>query len=151
MENNSNNSNDLNKAKQVPEEKPKLFLILAGIMLLTALLSYIFEEELYDINHSVQLFVLLITGSLAFALFFLTCYRVPSLGRKFLGQESGLDAAKKTTSMAVFNPFKSENPVEEKIQASARKKTRHTRKSFKNQKVSVGRLPSDNDGVGNSS
>ena len=126
-----------------PEPKPTIFIVLAGLMLLVAVLSYIFEENLYDINHSVQLFVLLITGSLVLALFFLTCYRIPRLGRKFLGQESGLDAPKKTTSFSAYNVFKSENPVEEKIQSSVRKKTRQTRRSFKNQKVQV-EMPSNN-------
>lgn len=140
--------NENNKPEQTPKEQednPVVFLILAGVMLLVALLSYIFEEALYDINHSTQLFVLLILGSLAFALFFLTCYRVPRLGRKFLGKESGLEPKKSLFGDVTYNVFKSDNPAEEIALASRRKKVRQTRRSFKNEKVQINNNKKDND------
>ena len=118
-------------------EKPKVFLILAGVMLLVAMVSYVFEEELYDISNSTELFVLLISGSLTLALFFLTCYRVPRLGLKILGRESELGYKKPSSGGVSFNVFKTEDPAEEKMLASARKHTRQTRRSFKKQKVLV--------------
>ena len=130
------------EAPYKPIKKPKIFLVLSGLMLLVTIISYVFEEELYDLNHSSGLFVLLISGSLVLALFFLTCYRVPRLGLKILGRESELGYKKPSEGGVSFNVFKTIDTAEEKIQSSARKQTRQTRRSFKNQKVQV---PSDDD------
>lgn len=118
-------------------EKPKIFLVLAGLMLLVTMLTYVFEEQLYDISYNSEIFVLLLSGSLVLALFFLTCYRVPRLGLKLLGRESELGYKKPDVGGVSFNVFKGEDPAEGKILASARKKVRQTRRSFKNQQVQV--------------
>lgn len=123
---------------QKPIEKPKIFLILAGGMVLVTILTYTFENQLYDISRGSKLFVLLLSGSLGLALFFLTCYRIPRLGLKVLGREAELGYKKSVAKGSVsFNVYKGENTAEEKIQASARKKVRHQRRSFKNQKVNA--------------
>jgi hypothetical protein len=127
----------MQKAPYKQIEKPKVFVVLAGLMLVVTMVSYAFEEELYDIAQSPELFVLLISGSLVLALFFLTCYRVPRLGYRILGRESELGYKKPIKGGVSFNVFKSEDPSEVKILASARKEVRHRRRSFKNQKVQV--------------
>ena len=114
--------------EEVP--RPKVFLVLAGVMMLIALLAYTFESELFAINYSYDGFLITISFTVLCALFFLMCYRIPRIGLKILGRSAELPMAKEKEASVTYNVFKGEDMMEEKRLQSQRKMARHARKRF---------------------
>ena len=73
------------------DRHPKIFLVLAGVMVAIAVLAYVFEEELFDMFYQEYTFLLILTGAVMGALFFLYAYRIPKIGLPLLGRSIELE------------------------------------------------------------
>ncbi len=114
-----------------PGKGPIVFLILSSLMMVLAVLSYVFEDVLFDFRNSSDTFVYAITIAVMLALFFLYCYRVPRIGLWILGRsieiEREADKSGKVRS-ATYDIFHVETATEEKMQHRRRKQSRHLRR-----------------------
>ncbi len=108
--------------------KLKIFLYLAGFSLMGVVAAYLYEDELYGLYNSHVSFIFALVIPLFFALFFMTCYRVPKLGLTLLGY--GVDVPERVEKIhtPTYDIFKSETPTEVKLAATKRKRARHLRK-----------------------
>ena len=108
---------------------PRVFLFLAAFMMVMAVLSYAFEDWLFDLYYSPSTFVYAITISVLLALFFLYCYRVPRIGYKLLGRrlEAERDLQSKAPSVT-YDIFKDEMPSDAAMRHHKRKTSRHLRR-----------------------
>jgi len=70
---------------------PKIFLFLSALMVLIAVLTFVFEEELFEVYYQDITFLVVLTGSITAALFFLYAYRFPRIGLPLLGRSIELD------------------------------------------------------------
>ncbi len=112
-------------------EPPKIFLFLASLMVVIAVLAYVFEDRLFEINYSSSSFIFALIVPIFLALFFLYCYRSKKLVGIILGRPQEIGRLKEKSSGVSFDVFSSGNSaVEEKQMQSRRKKTRHTRKQY---------------------
>jgi len=114
--------------------KPKMgFLLASGAAAVLAMVVYIFED---DITTSAQgdtgiTFAFLLIALVLLAMFFMLCYRVPTIGARLLGYHK-LTGAKKTVKSDVqFTAgFKSETAVDTKRLNTKRKQARHSRRKL---------------------
>ena len=112
-----------------PPKGPKIFLYLAALMMVLAVLAYAYEEWLFDLYRSAATFVYAITLSVLLGLLFLYCYRVPKLGHKLLGRrlEGDRDPQSKVPSVT-YNIFKAETGADVALRHHKRKTARHLRR-----------------------
>ncbi len=114
--------------------KSNIFLVGAGIMLLIALLSFIFQEELMKVNDNASDFLYPLIFGVLFALFFLYAYRSKKLALTLLGRGVELQEKPDDNNPAPsYNVFKDESATDVKMQSTRRKKARHLRKQFARQ------------------
>ncbi len=113
---------------QAPPKGPKIFLYLAALMMVLAVLSYALENWLFDLYYSASTFVYAITISVLLGLFFLYCYRLPRIGYKLLGRrlEGGRDPKSKVPAVT-YDIFKDEMGSDVALRHHERKKARHLR------------------------
>ena len=97
-------------------------------MVLLAVLAYVFEECLYDLTYRPDTFVYVISILIMLALFFLFCYRTPSVGLRILGRYT--DYKIKNVGGVTYNIFQSSSPIEEKLLLTRRKQARNLRKQY---------------------
>ena len=111
-----------------PPKGPKIFLYLAALMMVLAVLSYVFENWLFDLYYSASTFVYAITISVLLGLFFLYCYRLPRIGYKLLGRrlEGGRDPKSKVPAVT-YDIFKDEMGSDMALRHHRRKTARHLR------------------------
>lgn len=107
---------------------PKIYLLLSGLMLVLAVLSYLFEEWLFDLMNSPSTFVYAITLSIVLALFFLYCYRVPRLGLWLMGRSVEYERRNHDSGALTYDTFKMDTASAEKVRASRRKQARALRR-----------------------
>ena len=107
---------------------PKVFLYLAALMMVLAVLSYVFEEWLFDLYFSTSTFVYAITISVLLGLFFLYCYRMPRIGYKLLGRRlEGERDPKSKVPAVTYDIFKDEMGSDVALRHHRRKTARHLR------------------------
>lgn len=119
------------------DKKPVIFLWLASVAIVLALLTYVFNQELYDRQVSGVVVTILYIVTVVFALFFLACYRTPRLARKLMGREAenvdldpGASVVRERTSGVSWNAFRAESVVEAKALQSQRKLDRYSRRKI---------------------
>ena len=113
---------------QEPPKGPKIFLYLAAFMMLLAVLSYAFENWLFDLYYSASTFVYAITISVLLGLFFLYCYRMPRIGYKLLGRRlEGERDPKSKVPAVTYDIFKDEMGSDVALRHHRRKTARHLR------------------------
>ena len=113
---------------QEPPKGSKIFLYLAAFMMLLAVLSYAFENWLFDLYYSDSTFVYAITISVILALLFLYFYRLPRIGYKLLGRRLEAEREPKSKVPAVtYDIFKDEMGSDVALRHHRRKKARQLR------------------------
>ena len=113
-----------------------IFLVGAGLMLLVALLSFIFQDSLMMANDSVSDFLYPLIFGVLFALFFMYAYRSKKLGLSLLGRSVELqEKPEENNTSPSYNVFKDESAADVKLQSTHRKKARHMRKQFARQET----------------
>ena len=123
-------TDDKYQEPQEEPEKPKAFLYLAALMILVAVVAYVFQGSLFDLTGSESAFIFALVLPVLLALFFVYCYRTPSFGRKVMGHSAPLvDKPGKTQGLS-YNIFKGESGAEEKLAHTRRKSARHLRKQL---------------------
>ncbi len=112
-----------------PPRGPRVFLYLAALMMVLAVLSYVFENWLFDLYYSASTFVYAITISVLLGLFFLYCYRLPRIGYKLLGRrlEAERDPQSKVPAVT-YDIFKDEMGSDVALRHHKRKTARHLRR-----------------------
>ena len=114
---------------QAPPKGPKIFLYLAALMMVLAVLSYAFENWLFDLYYSASTFVYAITISVLLGLFFLYCYRMPRIGYKLLGRRlEGERDPKSKVPAVTYDIYKNEMGSDMALRHHKRKKARHLRR-----------------------
>jgi len=126
-----------------PFEPPKIFLVLSALMVVLSVLAYIFEDELFTLQFSSNSFIFALIILIFLALFFLYCYRNRRLAMIIMGRRAELGDVRVKTSGISYDVFSSPGAVEEKLQQSRRKKSRHTRKHLAQATKSI--IPEKND------
>jgi hypothetical protein len=115
------------KNEETPQG-PRIFLVLAALMMVLAVLSYTFEDWLFDLYYSAATFVYAITISVLLGLFFLYCYRVPRIGYKLLGRRLAADRDPEPKVASVtYDIFKDEMPSDTAMRHHKRMEARHLR------------------------
>ncbi|MCH8861354.1 MAG: hypothetical protein IID51_02445 [Proteobacteria bacterium] len=113
---------------KTPLEKPKIFLYLAALMILLAVVAYAMQGSILGRAGSWTTFLFALVLPVLMALYFLYCYRVPRYGLKLLGRGIELgDPGEKPQGLS-YNVFKSESAGDEKLAQTRRKSARHLRK-----------------------
>ena len=112
-----------------PPRGPRVFLYLAALMMVLAILSYVFENWLFDLYYSASTFVYAITISVLLGLFFLFCYRLPRIGYKLLGRrlEAERDPQSKVPAVT-YDIFKDEMGSDVALRHHKRKTARQLRR-----------------------
>ena len=111
-----------------PPKRPKIFLYLAALMMILEVLSYAFENWLFDLYYSASTFVYAITISVLLGLFFLYCYRMPRIGYKLLGRRlEGERDPKSKVPAVTYDIFKDEMGSDVALRHHRRKTARHLR------------------------
>ena len=114
---------------QAPPKGPRVFLYLAALMMVLAVLSYVFENWLFDLYYSDSTFVYAITISVLLGLFFLYCYRMPRIGYKLLGRRlEGERDPKSKVPAVTYDIFKDEMGSDMALRHHQRKEARHLRR-----------------------
>jgi hypothetical protein len=124
------------KKADVPKKtwQSNMFLIAAGLMLVVALLSFVFQDKLMEANDSAADFLYPLVFGVLFALFFMMAYRSKKMSLTLLGRGVELQEKPDDNNTAPsYNMFKSESATDVKLQQTRRKKTRHLRKQFARQ------------------
>ncbi len=112
-----------------PPKGPKIFLYLAALMMVLAVLSYAFENWLFDLYYSASTFVYAITISVLLGLFFLYCYRMPRIGYKLLGRRlEGERDPKSKVPAVTYDIFKDEMASDIALRHHKRMEARHLRR-----------------------
>lgn len=112
-----------------PPKGPKIFLYLAALMMILAVLSYAFENWLFDLYYSASTFVYAITISVLLGLFFLYCYRMPRIGYKLLGRRlEGERDPKSKVPAVTYDIFKDEMASDIALRHHKRMEARHLRR-----------------------
>jgi uncharacterized protein YacL len=125
-------------------EPPKIFLVLSALMVILAVLAYVFEDELFTINFSSNSFIIALIIPIFLALFFLYCYRNKRLAMIMMGRRAELGEVTLKTSGVTYDVFSSSGGVEEKLLQTRRKKSRQTRKQYAKETKSI--IPPKNNG-----
>lgn len=118
--------------KQVHTPK-KGFLVAASVMLLGAVLAYMFQDDIIYFNgqENQMAFVTLLIALIVFSMFFVMCYRSPKFGDRLLNRNVEVgDLPKESHSYHYSTGFKAESGADEKRLNSARKNKRATRKQL---------------------
>lgn len=133
------------EVKEEPKStwKSNIFLVGAGVMLLIALVSFVFQDELMKANDNASDFLYPLIFGVLFALFFLYAYRSKKLALTLLGRGVELQEKPDESNTAPsYNVFKGESAADVKMQSTRRKKARHLRKQFARQENDAANDPS---------
>ena len=125
--------------KQEGPGKPKIFLLLAAIFVVGAILGYIYEEELFIhrpyrelVFHDVNVyFIGILIISLVGAFFCLFCFLNPRYGNKILGrQDPKASLPREKIGTVTYSVFADTTAKSVKAQHRARKTARHARHKY---------------------
>lgn len=122
-------------------QKPKVFLYLAALMILLAVVAYAMQGSLLGRAGSWTTFLFALVLPVLMALYFLYCYRVPRYGLKLLGRSIELGDPGERTQGLSYNVFKGESAIEEKLAQTRRKSARHLRKRLARATPKPGETP----------
>ena len=126
------------KAPQKYKEpkKPLIFLFLAALMVVGAILGYVYEDELFFarpyrdvVAHNINVyFILILLLSVLAAFFFLMCYLNPRFGNRLIGRNQPIiTKPKESVSTVTYNVFDDTTAASVKSKHRKRKTSRHTR------------------------
>ena len=125
--------------KETRPGKPKIFLALAALMMVVAVLAYVFEDWLYSVrplspystNQTNTYFIGILIFSVIFALFFMFCYQNRRFGNRLLGREVTPPRAERASEGTVtYNVFYDTTPSSVKYHHRRRKLARHERHKY---------------------
>lgn len=111
-----------------------VFLWVAAVVASLAVVAYLFEGVFIDASGGGAMgYALLLSLLVVLAIFFVFCYRVPSLGNRLLGYGIAFDKnvdRKEKSSLQYTGSFQVETGLSEKRVASRRKQARHSRRKL---------------------
>lgn len=114
--------------------KPKMgFLLASGVAAALAVIVYIYEDDVVSgaSGDTGITFAFLLIALVLLAMFFMLCYRVPTIGARLLGYHKLTGDQKTVKSDVQFTAgFKSETAVDTKRQNTKRKQARHSRRKL---------------------
>lgn len=114
-------------------KKLKIYLVLAGIMILCSAAAYLFQQQIWEATRRESAFLYALVLPLLAGMFFLYCYQVPKLGYRLLGRQAelGANALQDSAEGApTYNIFQSESGSDSKIAMSKVKRERQMRRKL---------------------
>jgi len=111
-----------------------VFLWIASVTATLAVMAYLFEDVVIGASGGGAMgYALLLTILVVLSIFFVFCYRMPSLGNRLLGYSVAFDKPterKEKSSLQYTGSFQVETGLSEKRVASRRKQARHSRRKL---------------------
>jgi hypothetical protein len=124
----SDDQNDIVEAARTP--KP-IFLVLASIAALGAVVAYFYQNAIVEAS-GITAFAFLLLMLVLIAMVFMLCYRVPKIGNRLLGYDAVIGPKEKSVNEGYHytGTFKVETAVDTKRQNTKRKQSRYNRRKI---------------------
>ena len=113
-------------------EKNRLWLVLALVTISLTVVAYAYQDDIiYWSNESAFAYSVLLLLLVLMTLFFLMCYRNPSLGEKIIGGAPDVERSEKDKTAFHYTGFTTTDSASDaKRLNTSRKKTRSNRKHY---------------------
>lgn len=135
---------------EIEEDRPPRFLlVIATLMIFVAVAAYVFEEELFDVFFSSNLFVAGLLIPVAIALLCLYLYTNASFGGGIGARKRRGQRRSSTAGGVSYNVYGGQTAGDVKAKHGRRKSARHLRKQLARNTPHPGELASPDDDEGN--